>query len=143
MKTKFKTLQHMVEIKKQTLWKTLEQIHSSSSSLLLFFLQWKDLEDHFDMMRRFLQEQVKELESKEKRFKELELQEKWWLGLWVTMGGWPAVFSFFPLQHMNLCGWWSGGGWFCSDLLVVWGVSGVVVGWVLPIYWWLLGCARM
>ena len=56
MKTKFKTLQHMVEIMKQTLWKTLEQIHSSSSSLLLFFLQWKDLEDHFDMTRHFLQE---------------------------------------------------------------------------------------
>ena len=46
---------------------------------------------------------------------------EWWLGLWVAMGGWPAIFSFFPLQHMDLCGQWSGGGWFCSDLLVVWG----------------------
>ena len=46
---------------------------------------------------------------------------EWWLGLWVAMGGWPAIFSFFPLQHMDLCGRWSGGGWFCSDLLVVWG----------------------
>ena len=51
------------------------------------------------------------------------------------MGGWPAVFSFFPLQHVDLCGRWSGGGWFCSNLLVVWGVSGVMVGWVLPICW--------
>ncbi|KAL0005754.1 hypothetical protein SO802_013315 [Lithocarpus litseifolius] len=66
----------VAEIKKQTLRKTLEQIHSSASSLLLFSLQWKDLEDHFDTTRRFLQEQVKELESKEKRFEELELREK-------------------------------------------------------------------
>ncbi|KAK7851479.1 FRIGIDA-like protein 5 isoform X2 [Quercus suber] len=66
----------VAEIKKQTLRKTLEQIHSSSSSLLLFSLQWKDLEDHFDTTRRFLQEQAKELESKEKRFEELELREK-------------------------------------------------------------------
>ena len=64
------------EMKKQTLRKTLEQIHSSSSSFLLFSLQWKDLEDHFDTARRFLQEQVQGLESKEKRFEELELREK-------------------------------------------------------------------
>ncbi|XP_030926202.1 FRIGIDA-like protein 5 isoform X1 [Quercus lobata] len=61
----------VAEIKKQTLRKTLEQIHSSSSSLLLFSLQWKDLEDQFDTTRRFLQEQAKELESKEKRLEEL------------------------------------------------------------------------
>ena len=42
---------------------------------------------------------------------------------------------------MDLCGRWSGGGWFCSNLLVLWGVSGVVVGWVLPICWWLIGFA--
>ena len=66
----------VAEIKKQTLRKTLEQIHSSSSSLLLFSLQWKDLEEHFDTTRRFLQEQAKELESKKKRFEELELREK-------------------------------------------------------------------
>ena len=64
------------EMKKQTLRKTLEQIYSSSSSFLLFSLQWKDLEDHFDTARRFLQEQVQGLESKEKRSEELELREK-------------------------------------------------------------------
>ena len=36
------------EMKKQILRKTLEQIHSSSSSFILFSLQWKDLEDQFE-----------------------------------------------------------------------------------------------
>ena len=36
------------EMKKQILQKTLEQIHSSSSSFILFSLQWKDLEDQFE-----------------------------------------------------------------------------------------------
>ena len=48
---------------------------------------------------------------------------------WLGHGGWPV--------GIVGCDWWVaiGGGWFCSDLLVVWGVSGVGVGWVLPICW--------
>ena len=52
----------------------------------------------------------------------------WWLGLWVTMGGWPTVFFFPPFQHMDLSGCWSAVVWFFFNLLVVWVVSGVVVG---------------
>ena len=64
----------------------------------------------------------------------------------VGCNGWLTgyfFFFFFPLQHVDLCGRWSGGGWFCSDLLVVWVVNGVVVGWVLPNCSWLFGFAGM
>ena len=57
----------------------------------------------------------------------------WDCGLRLVVG--RLFFSFFPLQHVDLFGRWSGGGWFCFDLLVVWGVSRVGVGWVLPICW--------
>ena len=43
--------------------------------------------------------------------------------------GWLADCFFFPpFQHMDLSGWWSAVVWFFFNLLVVWVVSGVVVG---------------
>ena len=60
-----------------------------------------------------------------------------WLGLWVAMGGWPAVFSFFPLSTCGFVwsvewrwvvlfqsvggveGQWNGGGLGFANLLVV------------------------
>ena len=57
----------------------------------------------------------------------------WDCGLRLVVG--RLFFSFFPLQHVDMYGRWSGGGWYCFDLLVVWGVSRVGVGWVLPICW--------
>ena len=56
----------------------------------------------------------------------------------VGSNGWlgGCFFFFFPFPHVDLSGRCSGGGWFCSDLLVV-------MGWVLSIWWWLLGFAGM
>ncbi|XP_038900710.1 uncharacterized protein LOC120087846 isoform X2 [Benincasa hispida] len=56
----------LAECKQSNLCKAHEQLHSEASSFLLFSLQWKDLETHFDSMREMIQTQSEELERREK-----------------------------------------------------------------------------
>ena len=54
-----------------------------------------------------------------------------WVAGIMGYNGWLAdcfFFFFSPFQHVDLSGWWNAGVWFFFNLLVVWVVSGVVVG---------------
>lgn len=62
---------------------------------------------------------------------------------WLASGFFFPFLFFFALQYVDLSGQWNGGGWVCSDLAMVWVVGRVVVGWVLPIWWWMLGFTGM
>lgn len=55
-----------IDAKKENLRKAFEQLQSFSPALSSFTLQWKDLEDHFESIRKSIEERMKELESKEK-----------------------------------------------------------------------------
>ncbi|XP_022149541.1 FRIGIDA-like protein 5 [Momordica charantia] len=63
----------LAESKQSNLCKAHEQLHSEASSFLLFSLQWKDLEKHFDSTREMIQTQYEALEGREK---EIALKEK-------------------------------------------------------------------
>ncbi|PIA58141.1 hypothetical protein AQUCO_00500230v1 [Aquilegia coerulea] len=52
-----------VDAKKENLRKAFEDLQSHSSSLASFTLQWKDLEDHFDSIKKSIEVRFKELES--------------------------------------------------------------------------------
>ena len=51
---------------------------------------------------------------------------------------WLASCFFFPFLFFFVSNMW-----ICFDLVVVWVVDGMVVGWVLPIWWWMLGFTGM
>ncbi|KAF5177736.1 Frigida-like protein [Thalictrum thalictroides] len=59
-----------VDAKKENLRKAFENLQSHSSSLSSFTLQWKDLEDHFDSIKKSIEVRFKELESKQFKLKE-------------------------------------------------------------------------
>ena len=42
-------------------------------------------------------------------------------------------------MDVGLSGQRSSGGWVCANMVVVWVVGRLVVGWFLLIWWWLLG----
>ncbi|XP_011649315.1 FRIGIDA-like protein 5 isoform X2 [Cucumis sativus] len=54
------------EWKQSNLCKAHEQLHSEASSFLLFSLQWKDLETHFESTREMILTQCEEVERREK-----------------------------------------------------------------------------
>ncbi|XP_030520974.2 girdin-like [Rhodamnia argentea] len=58
------------ELKKENLFKAYEQAHSQASSVLSFSLQWKDLEEHFDGIRRSLERRAEELDQRERELAE-------------------------------------------------------------------------
>ena len=56
----------LADWKQSSLCQAHEQLHSEASKFLLFSLQWKDLETHFDSTREMIQMQYEELERREK-----------------------------------------------------------------------------
>ena len=66
----------------------------------------------------------------------------WWLccGLQWLVG---HLFYSFLLWSANLSGQWSSGGLVCTNMVVVWVDSRLVVDWFLLIWWWLLGFDRL
>ncbi|KAK9293321.1 hypothetical protein L1049_021313 [Liquidambar formosana] len=58
----------LAELKKDSLRKTLDTLQSQSSSLLRLTVQWKDLQDHFNSIKKLIQRHSEEFESKEKHF---------------------------------------------------------------------------
>ncbi|XP_022947045.1 uncharacterized protein LOC111451040 isoform X1 [Cucurbita moschata] len=56
----------LADWKQSSLCQAHEQLHSEASKFLLFSLQWKDLETHFDSTREMIQTQYEELERREK-----------------------------------------------------------------------------
>ncbi|XP_030520585.1 probable DNA double-strand break repair Rad50 ATPase [Rhodamnia argentea] len=58
------------ELQKETLFKAYEQLHSQASSVLSFSLQWKDLEERFDGIRRSLERRAEELDERERSLAE-------------------------------------------------------------------------
>ena len=70
---------------------------------------------------------------------ECDRQLKWFVvvvgGYVVDFGGWLANFFFSSLIcefEWSVC-------WLCANMVVVWVVGGLVVGWFFMILWWLLG----
>lgn len=59
-------------LQKETLFKAYEQVQSQASSVLLFTLQWKDLEERFDDLRRSLERRAAELDEGERSLAERE-----------------------------------------------------------------------
>lgn len=55
-------------VKRGNLRKTLDDLQSHSSLLSSLAVQWKDLEDQFDLIQRSIEKRFKELEFKEKGF---------------------------------------------------------------------------
>ncbi|KAL5566210.1 hypothetical protein UlMin_029374 [Ulmus minor] len=66
------------EMKQNILAKTFEALNSEASGVLLLTIQWKDLENHFNLMRKSFQEKLEELLEQEKRVgaKEKQLEAK-------------------------------------------------------------------
>ncbi|XP_050384107.1 FRIGIDA-like protein 5 [Argentina anserina] len=64
------------ESKQRSLSRALEALQSQASSALLFSLQWKDLEDHFESTRAQIQTRFEELKTLEMKAKELEKVEE-------------------------------------------------------------------
>ncbi|KAL5566211.1 hypothetical protein UlMin_029375 [Ulmus minor] len=66
------------EMKQNVLAKTFEALNSEASGVLLLTIQWKDLENHFNLMRKSFQEKLEELLEQEKRVgaKEKQLEAK-------------------------------------------------------------------
>ncbi|KAK8532125.1 hypothetical protein V6N13_131468 [Hibiscus sabdariffa] len=54
------------ELKSENLRKSLEQVNAQASSILLFNLQWKELEDHYDLIQRSVENRLHVVESREK-----------------------------------------------------------------------------
>ncbi|KAA0045784.1 FRIGIDA-like protein 5 isoform X1 [Cucumis melo var. makuwa] len=55
----------IAEWKQSILSKTHEQLHSEASSFLIFSLQWKDLERHFESTREMILTLYEEVERRE------------------------------------------------------------------------------
>ncbi|KAL5566208.1 hypothetical protein UlMin_029372 [Ulmus minor] len=73
------------QVKQDVLSKTFDSLHSQATGVLLLTLQWKDLESHFNLIRKSLQEKLEEIlerdngvRAKENRLeaKELELNSE-------------------------------------------------------------------
>ncbi|KAI9185001.1 hypothetical protein LWI28_003260 [Acer negundo] len=62
----------LAELKKQSLERTCEVAHSQSSSIMLFTLQWKELEEHLNKTMRSVEEKGIEVDSKLKLLEERE-----------------------------------------------------------------------
>ncbi|PON63140.1 Frigida-like [Trema orientale] len=64
------------ELKQGSLFKAYEELHSQASSILMFSLQWRDLEAHFGSTRKLIETGLEQLIEREKdlisREKELE-----------------------------------------------------------------------
>ncbi|KAK9293183.1 hypothetical protein L1049_021172 [Liquidambar formosana] len=58
----------LAKLKKDNIRKTLDNLQSQSSSLLLLTVQLKDLQDHFDSVEKLIQQHSEEFESKQKHF---------------------------------------------------------------------------
>ncbi|XP_056165229.1 uncharacterized protein LOC115681018 [Syzygium oleosum] len=69
---KFSGEMKRAELQKQALFKTYEQVQSQASSVLLFTLQWKDLEERFDGIRSSLERRAEELREGERSLAERE-----------------------------------------------------------------------
>ncbi|XP_062005125.1 uncharacterized protein LOC133722287 isoform X2 [Rosa rugosa] len=66
------------ELKKNNMRKMHESLHSQASSMLVFTLQWKELEGRLDSIRDATQTQLEELHEREKQLdaKELKMESK-------------------------------------------------------------------
>ncbi|EEF49742.1 conserved hypothetical protein [Ricinus communis] len=51
----------LAELKKESIRKSFDQAHAQASSILLFTLQWKDLEDQLNLAKDSLLKQAQEL----------------------------------------------------------------------------------
>ncbi|OMO90932.1 Frigida-like protein [Corchorus capsularis] len=60
------------ELRKENLRKSLEQVKAQASSVLLFTLEWNELQKHFDSVQSQIDERIKAAESKEKQRETLE-----------------------------------------------------------------------
>ncbi|KAJ9185920.1 hypothetical protein P3X46_005491 [Hevea brasiliensis] len=78
----------LAELKKENLRESFDQAHAQASSILLFTLQWKDLEDQFDSLKNSLLKQAQEVDLEkeklmentqvlEQRDQEVEIKFKW------------------------------------------------------------------
>ncbi|BFG37067.1 hypothetical protein CerSpe_233410 [Prunus speciosa] len=68
------------EFKQRTLAKAYDIIHAQANSFLIFTLQWKDLDDHFESTRNSLETRFRELEAREEDIgvRETKLEAKEW-----------------------------------------------------------------
>ena len=60
----------------------------------------------------------------------------WVAVLWILVDGWPTFLHIF--FSSQICGFEWSVCWLCANTVVVWVVSGLVVGWFFMIWWWLL-----
>ncbi|KAH9688553.1 hypothetical protein KPL70_015160 [Citrus sinensis] len=69
----------VAESKKETLRRSFDMAHSQANSVLLFTVQWKDLEEHFDLTKKSLEKQSNYVDVKirllDQRAKEIESKE--------------------------------------------------------------------
>ncbi|KAK8577182.1 hypothetical protein V6N13_122174 [Hibiscus sabdariffa] len=61
----------MGELKREILRNSLEQTNAQVSSILLFTLQWKELEDHFDLIQRSIEKRLDAV-----GFREMEVETR-------------------------------------------------------------------
>lgn len=59
-----------VQFKKDGLRRALEQVQAQTNGILLFGLQWRDLEEHFDSMAKAVGESLEHLWVKERAMEE-------------------------------------------------------------------------
>ncbi|XP_021817564.1 FRIGIDA-like protein 5 [Prunus avium] len=66
--------------KQRSLAKAYDIIHAQANSFIIFTVQWKDLEDHFESTRDTLEARFRELEAREEDIgvRETKLEEKEW-----------------------------------------------------------------
>ncbi|OMO55292.1 Prefoldin [Corchorus olitorius] len=60
------------ELRKENLRKSLEQVKAQASSVLLFTLEWNELQKHFDLVQSQIEKRIEAAESKEKQRETLE-----------------------------------------------------------------------
>ncbi|KAH9688554.1 hypothetical protein KPL70_015161 [Citrus sinensis] len=69
----------VAESKKETLRRSFDIAHSQANSMLLLTVQWKDLEEHFDITKKLLEKQSNDVDGKirllDQRAKEIESKE--------------------------------------------------------------------
>ncbi|BBH06655.1 Frigida-like protein [Prunus dulcis] len=68
------------EFKQRSLAKAYDIIHAQANSFLIFTVQWKDLEDHFESTRNSLETRFRELEAREEDIgvRETKLEAEEW-----------------------------------------------------------------
>ncbi|XP_062084593.1 FRIGIDA-like protein 5 [Humulus lupulus] len=66
----------VTELKQGSLGKAYEVLNSEASSILMLTFQWKDLEEHFNSIRKSLNDQLEELVGREKNVEAREKQSK-------------------------------------------------------------------